>query len=62
MIGYTRVHVSQVQVESRAPGSSQAICVLLGWKSGVAPDVSTWVPEHIPYKEAMAQKEDVILW
>ncbi|KAI8563479.1 hypothetical protein RHMOL_Rhmol03G0113800 [Rhododendron molle] len=43
-------------------GLHKAICVLLGWKSEVAPDVSTWVPEHIPYKEAMAQKEDIILW
>ncbi|KAF7149343.1 hypothetical protein RHSIM_Rhsim03G0104900 [Rhododendron simsii] len=43
-------------------GLHKAICVLLGWKSEVAPDVSTWVPDPIPYKEAMAQKEDIILW
>lgn len=43
-------------------GLHKAICVLLGWKSEVAPDVITWVPEHIPYKEATAQKEDVIIW
>lgn len=43
-------------------GLHKAICVLLGWKSRVAPDVTTWFPEHIPDKEAMAQKEDLILW
>ncbi|KAF7154768.1 hypothetical protein RHSIM_Rhsim01G0010900 [Rhododendron simsii] len=60
-IGYTCVHVHKFKLRAEHLGLHKAMCVLLEWKSGVAPDVSTWVPEHIPCKEAMAQKEVIIL-
>ncbi|GAB4835216.1 hypothetical protein Ancab_000125 [Ancistrocladus abbreviatus] len=40
----------------------RAICVLMGWNSVAAPDVVTWIPQVLPQAEAMAQKEDLILW
>lgn len=43
-------------------GLHKAICVLLGWNSVVAPDVVTWYPETILNAEALAQKEDLIIW
>ncbi|CAK9134779.1 unnamed protein product [Ilex paraguariensis] len=42
-------------------GLHKAICVLMGWNS-VAPDTVTWVPEAISSAEALAQKEDLIVW
>lgn len=43
-------------------GLHRAICVLLGWNSVVAPDVVTWYPKTISNAEALAQKEDLIIW
>ncbi|KAA8539164.1 hypothetical protein F0562_025856 [Nyssa sinensis] len=43
-------------------GLHKAICVLLGWNSEASPDVITWVPEVISSAEALAQKEDLIIW
>ncbi|GAB4856042.1 hypothetical protein Ancab_024681 [Ancistrocladus abbreviatus] len=43
-------------------GLHKAICVLMGWNSVAAPDIVTWTPQPLPQAEAMAQKEDLILW
>lgn len=43
-------------------GLQKAICVLMGWNSVVPHDMITWVPEVLHDAEAMAQKEDLILW
>lgn len=43
-------------------GLHKAICVLLGWSTVVPDDTITWVPQVLPKAEALAQKEDLILW
>ncbi|KAK9283070.1 hypothetical protein L1049_011299 [Liquidambar formosana] len=43
-------------------GLHKAICVLLGWNSIVARDTITYVPQVLPDAEALAQKEDLMLW
>ncbi|KAL2324894.1 hypothetical protein Fmac_023952 [Flemingia macrophylla] len=43
-------------------GLHKAICVLMGWDTVVAQDTVTWVPQVLPHAEALAQKEDLILW
>ncbi|XP_028768420.1 uncharacterized protein LOC114726018 isoform X2 [Neltuma alba] len=43
-------------------GLHKAICVLLGWDTVVPQDTVTWVPQVLPNAEALAQKEDLILW
>ncbi|CAI9091304.1 OLC1v1026289C2 [Oldenlandia corymbosa var. corymbosa] len=43
-------------------GLHKAICVLLGWNSVVDHDVTTFIPQVISSSEALAQKEDLILW
>ncbi|KAH9768911.1 hypothetical protein WN944_018735 [Citrus x changshan-huyou] len=43
-------------------GLQKAICVLMGWNSVVPHDMITWVPDVLHDEEAMAQKEDLILW
>ncbi|KAL4369374.1 hypothetical protein GQ457_05G019930 [Hibiscus cannabinus] len=43
-------------------GLHKAICVLLGWDSVAPPDTITWVPQVLPEAEALAQKEDLVLW
>lgn len=43
-------------------GLHKAICVLLGWNTVVPQDTITWVPEVLSTAEALAQKEDLILW
>ncbi|PPR90519.1 hypothetical protein GOBAR_AA30159 [Gossypium barbadense] len=43
-------------------GLHKAICVLLGWDSIAPPDTITWVPQVLPEAEALAQKEDLVLW
>ncbi|KAA8534522.1 hypothetical protein F0562_032039 [Nyssa sinensis] len=52
----------KVGLRAQHLGLQKAICVLLGWNSEVAPDVITWVPEAICSAEALAQKEDLIIW
>lgn len=43
-------------------GLHRAICFLMGWNTMPDPDSGTWVPEILPKPEALAQKEDLILW
>jgi hypothetical protein len=43
-------------------GLHKAICVLMGWNSSVPCDAITCVPEILPAEEAVAQKEDLMLW
>ncbi|KAK4279548.1 hypothetical protein QN277_011314 [Acacia crassicarpa] len=43
-------------------GLHKAICVLLGWDTVVPQDTVTWVPQVLPKAEALAQKEDLIIW
>ncbi|EXC25393.1 hypothetical protein L484_016775 [Morus notabilis] len=43
-------------------GLHRAISVLLGWSTVVPDDTITWVPQVLPKEEALAQKEDLILW
>lgn len=43
-------------------GLHKAICVLMGWDTVVPQDTVTWVPQVLPPAEALAQKEDLILW
>ncbi|GMI86243.1 hypothetical protein HRI_002293600 [Hibiscus trionum] len=43
-------------------GLHKAICVLLGWDSIAPADTITWVPQVLPEAEALAQKEDLVLW
>lgn len=43
-------------------GLHKAICVLLGWNTVVPQDTVTWVPQVLPSADALAQKEDLILW
>ncbi|XP_012459167.1 uncharacterized protein LOC105779791 [Gossypium raimondii] len=43
-------------------GLHKAVCVLLGWDSIAPPDTITWVPQVLPEAEALAQKEDLVLW
>ncbi|XP_010243910.1 PREDICTED: uncharacterized protein LOC104587843 isoform X2 [Nelumbo nucifera] len=42
-------------------GLHKAICVFMGWNSSVALD-SSWNPQVLPDAEALAVKEDLILW
>ncbi|KAJ1435866.1 XS domain [Sesbania bispinosa] len=43
-------------------GLLKAISVLMGWDTVVSQDTVTWVPQVLPHAEALAQKEDLILW
>ncbi|CAJ2629465.1 unnamed protein product [Trifolium pratense] len=43
-------------------GLHKAICVMMGWDTAVPQDTVTWVPQVLPHAEALAQKEDLILW
>ncbi|KAJ4720629.1 Suppressor of gene silencing protein [Melia azedarach] len=52
----------KVGLRAQHLGLQKAICVLMGWNTFVPHDMITWVPEVLPDAEAMAQKEDLILW
>ena len=52
----------KVGLRSQHLGLHKAICVLLGWNTVVPEDTITWSPEVLPIAEALAQKEDLILW
>lgn len=52
----------KVGLRTQHLGLHKAICVLLGWKSEVAPNVVTWSPETISSAATLAQKEDLIIW
>lgn len=43
-------------------GLHKAICVMMGWDTDIPQDTVTWVPQVLPHAEALAQKEDLILW
>ncbi|XP_050210479.1 uncharacterized protein LOC126660830 [Mercurialis annua] len=43
-------------------GLHKAICVLMGWNTYVPCDTKTWVPDVLSDAEALAQKEDLMLW
>ncbi|KAL5568889.1 hypothetical protein UlMin_025464 [Ulmus minor] len=43
-------------------GLHKAICVLLGWSTVIPEETITWVPQVLPKEEALAQKEDLIIW
>ncbi|KAJ4840811.1 hypothetical protein Tsubulata_036272 [Turnera subulata] len=49
-------------LRARHLGLFKAICVLMGWNTVVPCDTITWVPEVLPDAEALAQKEDLMLW
>lgn len=49
-------------LRARHLGLHKAICVLLGWNAEVGSDVITFAPQVISSSEALAQKEDLILW
>lgn len=49
-------------VRAQHLGLHKAICVLLGWSTVLDPDTVTWIPQVLPYKEALAQKADLMLW
>ncbi|XP_039060438.1 uncharacterized protein LOC120204412 [Hibiscus syriacus] len=52
----------KVGLKAEHLGLLKAICVLLGWDSIAPPDTITWVPQVLPEAEALAQKEDLVLW
>ncbi|KAL5800439.1 hypothetical protein ACOSQ4_033323 [Xanthoceras sorbifolium] len=52
----------KVGLRARHLGLHKAICALLGWYSVVPHDPKTWVHEPLPDAEAMAQKNDLVLW
>ncbi|PRQ56182.1 putative XS domain-containing protein [Rosa chinensis] len=43
-------------------GLLKAVCALLGWSTVIPTDIVLWVPQVLPKAEALAQKEDLILW
>ncbi|KAJ7974937.1 XS domain protein [Quillaja saponaria] len=52
----------KIGLRAKHLGLHRAICVLLGWDTVVPHDTITWVPHVLPDAEALAQKEDLILW
>ncbi|KAM1175705.1 hypothetical protein EV1_027840 [Malus domestica] len=52
----------RVGLRAQHLGLLKAVCVLLGWSTVVPPDTVTWAPQVLPKAEALAQKEDLILW
>ncbi|MCD9561245.1 hypothetical protein HAX54_020248 [Datura stramonium] len=59
----THCFMSQkVGLKARHLGLHRAICVLMGWNSDAPPDGKLWVPVAVPAPNALAQKEDLILW
>ncbi|MED6216938.1 hypothetical protein PIB30_012666 [Stylosanthes scabra] len=52
----------KVGLRTKHLGLHRAICVLMGWDTIVPQDTVTWVPQILPHSEAMAQKEDLIIW
>lgn len=52
----------KVGLRAKHLGLLRAICVMLGWDTVVPQDTVTFVPQVLPNAEALAQKEDLILW
>ncbi|KAJ0021415.1 hypothetical protein Pint_31950 [Pistacia integerrima] len=42
-------------------GFHRALCVLMGWNNAATPN-GLWVPRVLPYAEALALKQDLIIW
>ncbi|GMI89002.1 hypothetical protein HRI_002569500 [Hibiscus trionum] len=42
-------------------GLHKALCLLMGWDSMAISD-GLWVPKALPYTEALAMKEDLVIW
>ncbi|XP_043691793.1 uncharacterized protein LOC122642404 [Telopea speciosissima] len=57
----THAFMSQKQSKADHWGLHRAICVLMGWNS-IVPRDGTWVHADLPHAEALALKEDLILW
>jgi hypothetical protein len=56
-------HMShKVGLRAQHLGLQKAICVLLGWSCVVPSDWLTWSPDIISAPEALAQKEDLMIW
>ncbi|XP_049380689.1 uncharacterized protein LOC125845262 isoform X1 [Solanum stenotomum] len=59
------VHCSMSQkvwLKAKHLGLHKAICVLMGWNNDAPPDGKLWLPVAVPAPNALAQKEDLILW
>lgn len=52
----------KVWLKAKHLGLHKAICVLMGWNSDAPPEGKLWVPVAVPAPNALAQKEDLILW
>uniref|UniRef100_M1BPX6 XS domain-containing protein n=1 Tax=Solanum tuberosum TaxID=4113 RepID=M1BPX6_SOLTU len=52
----------KVWLKAKHLGLHKAICVLMGWNSDAPPDGKLWLPVAVPAPNALAQKEDLILW
>lgn len=52
----------KARLRSEHLGLHKAVCVLLGWDTTLPIDAITWLPQELPEEEALAQKEDLILW
>lgn len=51
----------RVGLRAQHLGFHKALCVLMGWKSAVAPYTS-WVDQVLPHAEASAVTDDLIIW
>ncbi|XP_047322383.1 uncharacterized protein LOC124926233 [Impatiens glandulifera] len=52
----------KVGLRSQHLGLLKALCVLMGWNSEAKPETDIYIPEPVSQTEALAQKEDLILW
>lgn len=52
----------KVWLKAKHLGLHKAICVLMGWNNDAPPDGKLWLPVAVPAPNALAQKEDLILW
>ncbi|XP_055830834.1 uncharacterized protein LOC129899848 [Solanum dulcamara] len=52
----------KVWLKAKHLGLHKAICFLMGWNSDAPPEGKLWVPVAVPAPNALAQKEDLILW
>ncbi|CAN4126460.1 unnamed protein product [Withania somnifera] len=59
----THCFMSQkVGLRAKHLGLNKAICVLMGWNTDAPPVGKLWFPVAVPAPNAVAQKEDLILW
>ncbi|KAF3680256.1 putative cyanidin-3-O-glucoside 2-O-glucuronosyltransferase-like [Capsicum annuum] len=52
----------KVGLKAKHLGLHKAICVLMGWNSDAPPVGKLWFPVAVPTPNALAEKEDLILW